>query len=778
MKTGTQNFSVSALALAVRGALCAMFALPLLAQAQEGEDEVKALTTPTNVVQIGVQGLSDGNSKYAEYTGLEHSGGYLIGNFELRGGDSYRMGEGTRRWEAYGTDLGTTSRALGASIGDQGQWKLGVGFDQLRHYTTGGSYQTPYLGSQGSNHFKLPADFGAISTRPSSAPGARSLTADQLGDFRTRDVYTQRDNTSFSAAYRFNLQWDTKFEFNHLEQSGAKLIAAGTDAYSGGPSGFNYRGENIAILMNPTESQTDTLNLAVNWVGERAHASVAYFGSFYRDRYRGLSFDNPFVDQNTATGTLPTGGFALDTMSTPPSNDFHQLNLTGGYAFSSATKLVGGLSYGRNTQNVSYAGSYTTSPDTVPGFGANSLDGLVITRHADLKLTHRYSKDLSVNAGFKYNERDNQTPSRSYTFLDLGGAETEVVNTPMSNRRYQFELGGDYRITSAQHLHLGYEYDHIKRWCNNSAANNAQGVLSATNAGYYTDNACAQVPENRENRISLGYRLKATESLALNAGYTYGRRTSRVNDSFYNPMQAQDGGQGFENYGYLAFFQASRKEHLFKAGVNWQATDRLSLGLNGRYTKDDYDSTLGVQTGDGASLNLDASYSFSEYSMISAYTSWERRTRDLTTANGRNAVAALPNLWSNTLTDSDQSVGIGARQKKLLSGKLELREDFSYTVGKTHYSTGLDYASTSVGVSGDSPEINSRTTQLKLTGTYALDKASAVILGYRYQHLHSNDYFYNAYQYGFTPSSLIPTNQQSPDYTVNTLFAIYQYSFM
>ncbi len=62
-----------------------------------------------------------------------------------------------------------------------------------------------------------------------------------------------------------------KFDFKRLDESGAKLIGAGTDAYDlTGAGGFNYGGERIAILMNPTEYRNDTFNLALNWVGKQA----------------------------------------------------------------------------------------------------------------------------------------------------------------------------------------------------------------------------------------------------------------------------------------------------------------------------------------------------------------------------------------------------------------------------------------------------------------------------------------------------------------------------
>ncbi|MEP6484282.1 MAG: MtrB/PioB family decaheme-associated outer membrane protein [Rudaea sp.] len=794
MKTDTNKFVVNSITLAIRTVLLlACAAAPLASRADEpASDDVKALIYPTNYVEIGALNVPTDSPKFGEYNGLNSSGIYFLGDFDVRGGDAYGQGDGTLRWAAKGIDLGTTSRNIGANVADQGLWSFGVDFDQLRHYTTDGSYETPFQGSMGGNLFTLPPTFGVINTTTtttagvitSASKGTRSLTATQLASFHNEDVYTQRDNTAFNAGYHFNKEWAVQLDFKRLDQSGAKLIGSGTDAYNlSSAGGFNYGGQRIAILMNPTQYQNDTITLALNWVGKQGFASASYYGSMFHDDNSGLTWSNPYVSGGTGdaptppTGTSPGAAFPLSTMSTPPNNQFHQLNLTAGYFFSPATKLTGGMSYGRNTQDASYAGTYTTTPNTVPLLPVGSLNGLVVLKHADAKLTHQASSALNFTAGIKYNERDNRTASNTYTFLDLGGEPETAVNIPMSNKRLQFDAGGDWRIDARQKLHLGYEYDHIERWCNNSLANNAQGELSTTNTGYYTDASCVQVPKDTENRLVATYKLKLTETIDASAGYTYGRRVADVNPSFYNPMQANT--EGFENFGYLAFFDASRKQDLIKAGATWQATDKLSVGLNGRHTKDDYfDSTLGVQSGASSSANLDADYGYSENGSLGAYVSWQKRTRELLTASGRNAVAPLSTLWANDLADRDNTVGVNGKQKGFRNGKLEFAEDFNYSLSKTKYITTLvQNIPAVIGNQGATPNISGEMTQFKLTGTYQFNHASSIIAGYMYQRLKSNDYYYNAYLYGFSPTSLLPTNQQAPNYSVNTLFVAYRLSF-
>jgi len=780
------RFPANRMSLAVHGALLLLCVSPMLASAQaiDLSDEVKELVYPTSFFDLGAIVVDGSSTKFGEYNGLNESGLYPLLDFAVHGGSGYGMGEGTTRVDASGTNLGTSSRNIGIDVTDQGRWNFGAGYDQLRHYTTDG-YQTPYQGAIGANYFPLLPSFGVINTTTNIGGkiGSQSLTPTQLGQFHNEDVHNDRDTATVNAGYMFSKEWNFQFKYQHLEQSGAKLTGAATDAYNLSSSGgFNYGGQRISLLMNPTDSNTDTFNLALNWVGQQGWATLAYYGSLYHDDVSGLSWSNPFVSGGSATapvpppGTPPGGGaFPINTLSTPPSNDLHQVNATGGYVFSPEWKLVGGVSYGRNEQNASYNGTYTTVPNTVTVLPVGSLDGSVDITHADAKLTWQASPAWNLAAGFRYNERDNKTASYEYQFTTLGGtAGNDVVNTPMSFKREQFDVSSDWRIDSRNKLHFGYEYDYVHRWCNNALANTTQSEEAAS--GYYVDASCVQVPTNRENRGVVEYRLKAADSINLYAGYTYGRREADVNASFYNPMQATG---GFENFGFLSFFDAARTQNLFKAGVNWQATEKFSVGFSGRYTHDDYnDATLGVSNGKSESANIDANYAFSADNSLGAYFSWQKRTRELFSASDDNAIAPPKQIWKNTLADRDNAIGINGKQKGLLSGKLELNEDFEYNLGKAKYVTYLVQNITpSLGNAGEVPNISSELKQFRINAAYQIDHQSSLLAGYQYQRLKSNDYLYNAFQYGFTPSSVMPTNQVAPNYDVNVVYMAYRYSF-
>lgn len=773
---GTQSFALNSTTVLVRTALAVMCSMSTVAMAADAEDEsVNAQVKPTSFVEVGAKSVSRDSNKFGEYNGMNENGPYVVGNFGIKGGnayDSYNGGDGKLRWEANGSDLGTTSRALDASVSKQGNWSVGASYDEMRHYTAE-PFITPLQGAMGGNSFVLPSNFGAVNT---TAPGSRGLTVTQKSLMRTvDDLYSGRTNIGVNGLYRFNNAWSVDIEFNHLKQDGAKLIASGSNMQAAGSNGAqsaNAAGEAVMMLMNPTSYQTDTVKFALNWTGENGHLSGGYYGSFFRDDNNGLSWNNPFVSGGGAPATGAARVFPTDTLSTAPGNDFHQLNLSGGYRFGSATKLAGGLSYGQNTQNQGFLNDTALINGALP---AASLDGKVITTNANLKLTNNSIKDLTLSAGVKYNERDNQTQSNVYRFYDIGHATLRVIaNAPYSNKKTQYELAGDYRLTKGQNIRVSYEREDIYRWCNNLANNP-------------TAAPCVVVGSSSEDKLNARYRLKLDSGINFSAGYGYSDRRADESHNAVTPIGVTTYGyiNGGDAVGYKPYFAASRRQNMLKLGAAWDVTEKLSVTLDGRVSKEDYyESPLGVRDGNTFAANLDASYNFTENTMVGAYLSSQTMQRDMNIAATVNAVTGIgTNIWANRLSDRESALGMYAKWGGLMHGKLAVKSDLSWSDGKTIYTTGSYPANAAACAGsgsltcGNTPDVKSTLLSFKLEGNYQLDKTSRVRLGYLYQNLKSNDYVYNIYQMGFTPTSVMPSNQQAAHYSVNMLMATYIYSF-
>ena len=769
MKIHIQDMKMRSLAVAMATALA-----PVAAYADD--QEAAALKMPKSTVELGISNTDRSSAKFGEYNGYNKSGDTFVGGFNLRGGNAYGDSGGTTRWSVVGSDLGLTTRALGGTISDQGRWNLGVYYDELRHALSD-TYQTPYRGTMGGNVWTLAPGFGTTSN-------TTTMTAGQRAALMPMDINSTRKNSSISAGLNLNNQWALKFDFNHLDQSGAKLMGIGSMSNSGASSEF------VSILPSPTNYRTDTVNMALNWTGEKGHAAASYYGSYFHNGYDRIQFQTY------------AGANNMQTVSTPPDNDFHQFNLSGGYALLAKTKLAGNVSYARNTQNQGFVvDSFMQVPaSTASGNALSSANALVVSTHGDVKVTDQTINNLTLTGGYKYDMRDNRTASNIYNFFAIsGGNIANYPNTPLSIKKTQFELAGEYRVMKNQNLRLAYTRDDISRKCNQYAVN----------AGYPAGTNCVVATQSKEDKLEGTYRFKLLESLVVRAGYSYAVRKTdfdtNARAAFISTNGGNGGAAGFagqnggDYQGFHTLLDADRNQQVIKASANWEINDKLSLGLGGRFTDDRYSTLYGMQNGNTWSLNLDGAFRYSDTGTLTAYVTQQHMERTMTdlqraalagTANSA-AATTLPVPGGATGTDKlkndDLTIGLGLKHTGLAGGKVDFTGDLTYSLSRSDYNNQLNYATTSItGLTcgsnailscGATPDVKITIVQLKLVGTYEIDKKSKVALRYLYQHLEGLDYYYNGYQLGYTPTSLMPTNQQLGNYTVNVISASYIHTF-
>ena len=774
----TFNLRLSAISVGVIALFAAGVALA-------DDQEIKALTQPQSTVQVEMIGVDTNSAKFGEYNGLygHPSGAYPNGGFNVRGGSAYTNNEqgDTTRYSITGENLGLTSRSANASIADQGSWSVGINFDQLQHNITN-SYQTPYNGSVGGQSFLL----------PSTLQGQNKVTNSVTG-LSNMPISTTRNNTTLSGTAVIDKNSNITFEYNNLLQDGAKL-----GAFAGAGVGSQGIAESISILPNPTKYQTDTVNLAYNWKGDTSHFTASYFGSFFQNAYNGVNWQA----FNISAATTQT----MQTMSTAPNNAFNQVNLAGGYDFTKTTKLTSNFSMGQNTQNQGFAGSYDAmmTPSGVP---TASMNGLVNTLHADAKVTDRSVQDLTLGALVKFDNRDNLTQSNMYQMTPIHTDEkASVPNTPMSFKQLQLALSGDYKISKDQRMGLNYQNNSVNRWCNQygspgtTQANIGAGNTTTTWNSFYNSSSCVSATSSNENKVDANYKLNISEDLKMKAGVGYANRKTQWDQSAIVAMPwktsaiAPGGTSGSVPAGYNSgnwvgfypFFEASRNQYIGKASADWQATEDLTFTLGGKYTNDLYpDSKYGVQNGNSWSLNLDGAYKYAEAGTITAFATQQIMGRNLTNLNTYLNTSAQTGAqaWNNTLKTSTTTVGVGLKQGDLVGGKLTLLADALVSLANSQYSTNVNYNTgtacnaPTTQTCGILPGIQNNLGMIKLGGIYQLDKNSKIGLQYWYQHLYSNDYYYNGYQSGYSPTGVMPTNQNSGSYNVNVISANYTYTF-
>jgi MtrB/PioB family decaheme-associated outer membrane protein len=707
MKISQKAFSPRALSWAVHAALLAMAHIASAHAADVAPNpETMALTQQDSSVELGVGYVGSNSYKAGEYNGLQKEGSYGVGNVDLRGGGSYDSEDATR-WRIQANDLGLDSRDLSVEYGQQGNFRLRLDYDELRRNRSD-SYQTPYQGA-GSKTLSLPGNWvvpvvprisattpnarglspevaaapaivsgaPASPTSPQKAASNALLNADAPA-FRKVEMSTQRKRTDVGFSVFVDPRWELKAGFRHEDKNGLKPMGA--------PS-RQTGGDITAIIPDLIDQSTEQVDLAVHYTGEHSFLQMGYYGSYFSNRVDGMTW------QNWAKLGAPN----INTMSSAPSNDFHQLNLTGGYDFSRSTRLVLDAALGRSTQN-----EHLMSDATTPVVPVSAANAVVDSKTLSLKLTGKATPDLQLAAVYKYDARENHTPINTFQFSDnnqpiaplnsFNGAvvaQNANANTPNSKRLNKLALDADYRLGKGQFIKAGYDYQNTERWCEGSWI------------------SCVEAATTDENILRLEYRNSTVDNLAARIGYEHGSRSiSKYNENAFlalvpyanvSPTGAPGGATAYgtmvanglngwgPNLGFnptapagsaLFFFfhekptesnnalyqgyyanenriselpgmrqynMADRNQDKLKAAINWQASDAWGVQAGVKLHKDDYaNSTYGLKEASGWALNLDASYQANEDLSVSAfYTLEDQHAKSAGNTYTANSNAAL-----------------------------------------------------------------------------------------------------------------------------------------
>lgn len=558
MKSRQDSFTLRASVVAVRGALMTLALMPAAyaaddaaaASAQAAEAAPPQMVR-SSTLEFGARDVSKSSFKAAEYTGLQKDGGSVDLGFGLYGGAP----DSAERWSVTATDLGLETRDIQIEGGVQGKLRVNFGYDELLRNRSD-SYQTPLLGA-GSNNLTLPSNWvvpvvprlsgtsanarglspdvtnanamvSGVSTAPTAAQiaTATALQKADLPAFHNVDLYTKRKKYDGGLSYNIDPQWELKASVSHELKDGLKPMGTVTRANA----------EVSTIIPDLIDQQTDQFNASLGYTDDKSFMKLAYYGSLFKNNVNSISWS----DYSTA------GGSTKLTMGSAPSNEFHKLGLNGGYNFTPTTKLVMSGSYARNTQDE----RFLTDPSTffVP---VTSLNGLVVDKAFDLKLTSRPAKDLNLAAGYKYNDRDNRTPVNIYGYTDAQnavsgtsaapnasfaaavnalypGLATPVsftgntsgnfnlnANRPYSRKVNDFNLDADYKVAPGQTVAAGLDWNKTDNYCNGTWI------------------ACADAAKTDEKTWKAEWRANIKEDVNARVAYEYSKRKVDYNEDAF-----------------------------------------------------------------------------------------------------------------------------------------------------------------------------------------------------------------------------------------------------
>jgi MtrB/PioB family decaheme-associated outer membrane protein len=712
----------------------------------EEADEMAQLTKPSSSISVGGAAAS-GNEKerarFGQYTGMRDKSGSVLLDFDYRKRD-----DATGLWTLMeGRNLGLDTREFRFSQQKQGDWKYSFDYDQMVR-------NSPYTVNTGM--------LGAGTTTPTfkllGAPGSGT------------DLNTKLERKGLGFGLEKWLAPSLQFEatFKEDKKDGSRLWGRGFDCSStsapncaGAPRGA------VLFMTEPVDYTTRQFEAKLNYSTPKSLFTMGYYGSFFQNANTSV---NPTLSGSLLT---PQGGnpsilfptvpaaflSAIQTpMSLPADNQAHQVYVSGNYSISPTSKATYKYSYTHATQNEDFgslAGTGANPPTNAssggtPPLGRTNAGAILDTTLAQLGMTARPMKNLSVLANLRYESRSDKTPVYQYTNWTPASAVVGT-NYPISNKKANAKLEGTYQLPGAYRLTGGLDYEFRDL-----------GAPPTT----YPEKALAAL---RNSTAEIGYRLEVrramTETLNGAVGYAHSdRRGSSWMNANYNTVSET-------TLGTTSIFPSNmmnRSRDKLKWSTDWQATDKLSLQVNFENSNDRYTapSFAGVHDGSARFLSLDGGYTLTEDWKL---TSWYSHGDTIIDQNkAASYTANLRNLSDN--------IGVGTRGK--INEKWNLGADWTYGLERNRYSEGLLALPSATGTSGTAPlpDVTYRQSSLKLFSTYAVQKNADIRFDFIQQRFATNDWTWtnNGVPYIYSDNTTV---SQNINQRVNMLKATYVYKW-
>lgn len=633
-------------------------------------------------VEVGAGHVADDALTRGNYTGLQDEGGYVIVNGALR----YQDETATERWDLEVEDAGLDSRRVTVTGGRQGRYRLFLEYDELPYWPQEAG-RTPFVGV-GGTVLTLPADW---------VPAADTSGFTQLRASERRvEIGQQRDRLSLGAAFVPERRWELSSKYTRDTKSGLKAV--------GGAIGSTFGTAQAVILPVAVDFTTHQIDVAAAYQGKRLQVNLGYYGSFFENDRRFQTWQNPYVDPASATGS--------GSLSQPPENEFHQFHLAGAYQFSARTRASARFAFGRMLQDerfLPYTVNSSLQPPSPTGplfpLPRSSADARVNTYAANVLVTSQLTPRLRLTGKYGYQEYDNKTPRAAYDYVIGDSAVVPSArargNLPYGFAKDRLELVGAYRWASGLRWQLGAEYEAVERIF--------QEVRETDEIGLWT---------------KLGGRWGQRSQWSLRLA-----RAERDGDAYQLVPQTEPP----QNPLLRKFNQADRDREQLGAQFNHSLSDGLDLGLSADYAKNEYTaSRVGLTDGEDVSYTVDLSWAPRRNVNVYGFYTHER----LESAQAGAAAFVAPNTavapdWRARTEDRIDTVGVGIKWSGLLKKKLDVGVDLvsADSDGRVRVTPGVSY-----------PDLKAEIRTAKLKLDYHARKDLTVRLSYAYEKYEERDW--------------------------------------
>ncbi|MGE3275325.1 MAG: MtrB/PioB family outer membrane beta-barrel protein [Vicinamibacterales bacterium] len=335
---------------------------------------------------------------------------------------------------------------------------------------------------------------------------------------RPFDMVSRRDTAGFEYAYNATQALGFNVKFSTTKKSGEMPWAA------------SFAFNNANELALPLDNRTNDLTAGMEWANRKGMIRVSYDGSFFMNDIQTLTWDNPLRATDTnpynASGYSNGLGPARGQMSLAPSNSLNALGLTALYRLPQRTTVNGMVRFTQMDQNEQLL-SWTTNsaiinPTVLAQFPhlahlpRETAEAKVKGLNALLGFSSRPNRLFGLDARYRYNKHDNQTPhfdAEEYVRFDAVPEETGGETEQFDITQNTFDVTATVNVAGRNAVRVGYGYDDYNR----------------TGRSF---------SDMTDNKLRLSFDALQSQYVTVRAGYDYIQRTG----SGFSEMAIEEGG--------------------------------------------------------------------------------------------------------------------------------------------------------------------------------------------------------------------------------------------
>ncbi len=734
----------------------ALAATPVFAQDEAQSDEGPSAelleqTQVKNLFEFGLGYVSQDSFRFGKYSGQENKGAYGVFNLFYTSRPNYDA-ERSEYVSVRGTDLGLRSRSVLLDYGRQGDFRLRASYDQIPTFRSE-SGKTIFDGA-GSTQLTLP---------PSWVPSASTAGMTQLvSSLKPLNLDTERKRFGARLDKILPGHFDITTKYQYEEKDGLKSIGGVI-----GNSGGNPR---AVMLPEPVDYKEHQFDVIARYTEKKYQLELRYHLSDFSDQNTALTWQNPYsaIAGWAAAAGFPTGQGSL---ALPPDNRFHQGSLLFGYNFTDRTRFTADAALGRMSQNDAFL-PYTINPVLAASVNEplprDSLDGEINTTVINLRLSSRPTAHFNYGGSFRYDDRDNNTPIDLYDYIGgdsttqntLAISDRRRFNEPYSYREYKYKVDAGYRMEDGTRFTGVAERREIRR-------------------------TFSERRNTHENTFSLNASRPFGELFDASLRYIHADRggshydgTEPVLTGFVDGFLATLAG-GFENAPLLRKFNlASRERDQVGFQANYSPISFLSFGVDGSYSKDNYNKTeLGLTDSKVQSYTFDVTATPSAQWSASAYYTYDKLDtgqNGVSFSGGAGRVAQVVDptrFWSALHRDRVDTGGFNLTWKPS-----DQRFQFGFDL---MLSTSRDDVNVTTGSSLTTAPLPTNRVVIRtgsVYGQYQFSESLSLRAKVQHEHYRSSDFALDGVEANQL-ANVILFGEESPDFdvTVGTLSMIYSF---